>query len=188
MIAEPKEETLLEKIMRFSPPVIALSLTFAMISSAGVTKRADHDIDPLSVSLVTDGEAAAKQSEWQKAIDLYETALAVDPRNRAAFVGMARAAKAQGLNGKAIRFYKSALEIEPNDQVALGEQAQAMIDKGAAKSARTNIARLRLLCQANCSGVDALDLAANKATDKPQLQASAVTIKPVATEAPAKKN
>ena len=97
---------------------------------------------------------------------------------------MARAVKAQGLGGKAIRFYNEALELDPNDQLALVEQADTMIAKGAVDQARKNIARLKMLCRSDCGAVDRLALAANKAGEKPQLQASAVEIKPVVGEAP----
>ena len=111
-------------------------------------------------------------------------ALAVDPRNRAAYISMAEAVQKQGLNGKAIRFYKEALEIDPNDQVALGGQAEAMIAKGAIEPARKNIARLKMLCRSDCGAVDKLALAATKASEKPQLQASALEIKPTVGETP----
>lgn len=170
--------------MRFSPAAIALSLTFAMISSASLGKRADDDIDPRSVALVQSGNEALRTGDFEGAISWYETALAVDPRNRAGYIAMAGAVKAQGLNGKAIRFYKEALEIEPNDQVALVGQAEAMIAKGAIEPARKNIARLKMLCQGDCAAVDRLALAATKAGDKPQLQASALEIKPTVGELP----
>lgn len=170
--------------MRFSPAAIALSLTLAMISSASIGSRADDDIDAQSLALLQSGNEALRGGDSEAAIGLYETALAVDPRNRAAYIAMAGAVKTQGLNGKAIRFYREALEIEPNDQLALSGQAEAMIAKGAVEQARKNIARLKMLCRSDCSAVDRLTLAANKAGEKPQLQASAVEIKPTVGEAP----
>ena len=50
-------------IMRFSPPVIALSAVFLMASSASIGKKADHDIDPQSVTLVAEGVAAQKAGQ-----------------------------------------------------------------------------------------------------------------------------
>lgn len=170
--------------MRFSPAAIALSLTLAMISSASIGSRADDDIDAQSVALTQSGHEAMRAGNTEAAIGWFETALAVDPRNRAAYVAMAGAVKSQGLNGKAIRFYKEALEIEPNDQIALSGQAEAMIAKGAIEPARKNIARLKMLCRSDCTTVDRLTLAANKAGEKPQLQASAVEIKPTVGVAP----
>lgn len=170
--------------MRFSPAAIALSLTLAMISSAGIGKKADDDIDARSVALVQSGNDALKAGNLGEAVGWYETALAVDPRNREAYVAMARAVKTQGLTGKAIRFYNEALELDPNDQTALAEQADTMIAKGAIDQAKKNIARLKMLCRSDCGNVDRLALAVTKASEKPQLQASAVEIKPVVGEAP----
>ncbi len=170
--------------MRFSPAAIALSLTLAMISSASISGRADDDIDARSVALMQSGNEALRSGDVEAAIGWYETSLAVDPRNRAAYVAMAGAVKSQGLNGKAIRFYKEALEIEPNDQIALVGQAEAMIAKGAIEPARKNIARLKMLCRSDCAGVDRLALSVTKASEKPQLQASALEIKPTVGEVP----
>jgi tetratricopeptide (TPR) repeat protein len=174
--------------MRFSPPVIALSLTLAMISSASIGKKADNEIDPVSVAMMQKGDAALTAKNTEDAVNWYETALAVDPRNRAAYIGMARAVKAQGLNGKAIRFYKLALSLEPNDVLALTEQAEAMVAKGALGSAKTNLARLRLLCNSDCSKVEQLAVAIAKTPEKPSLQASAIEIKPVVGEIKDKAN
>lgn len=170
--------------MRFSPAAIALSLTLAMISSVSLSKKPDHVIEPQSLALMQAGDDAAKAGALADAISWYETALAVDPRNRGAYVQMARAVKSQGLAGKAIRFYNEALELDPNDQVALVEQADTMIGKGALDQAKKNIARLKMLCRTECSAVDRLALAATKASEKPQMQASAVEIKPVVGEQP----
>ncbi len=188
MIATSVPETILEKIMRFSPAAITLSLSFAMLSSAGISKKADDEINPLSVALTEQGNEASQAKEIEEAISLYETALAVDPRNRAAYLEMARAVRSKGLNGKAIRFYKEALELEPNDQLALLEQADTMIAKGAIDQAKLNLARLKLLCQSDCGNVDKLALAVQKAAEKPVLQASVAEPKPTADGQPTKVN
>lgn len=171
--------------MRFSPAAIALSLTLAVMSSASIGGRADDDIDARSIALTQTGNQEAGAGRFDNAISWYESALAVDPRNRAAYIAMARAVKAQGLNGKAIRFYKEALELEPNDQVALAEQADVMIAKGAIEQAGKNIARLKTLCRSDCAAVDRLSRASSKATEKQQMQASAVEMKPTVGAAPA---
>ena len=183
-VIETETETILEKIMRFSPAAIALSVTLAMLSSAGFTKKADDDIEPISSAMLAQGNAAANAAKTEDAIGFYETALAVDPRNRAAYVAMARAVRVKGLNGKAIRFYKEALELEPNDQIALSEQANVMLAKGAVDQAKSNLARLKLLCQRECANVDSLAAAIGKFGEKPMLQARAVAIEPVVGVAP----
>ena len=163
--------------MRFSPAAIALSLTLAVMSSASIGGRADDEINARSVALMKTGDQEASAGRLDNAIGWYESALAVDPRNRTAYVAMARAVKSQGLDGKAIGFYKEALELEPNDQIALAEQADAFISKGALELARKNIARLKTLCRTNCSSAERLSLAIESASQKQQAQASAVDLK-----------
>jgi Tfp pilus assembly protein PilF len=188
VIAEALPETLLEKIMRFSPAAISLSLSFAMLSSAGMGKKADDDINAVSLALLKKGEQAAQAGKPEEAVDYFETALAVDPRNRTAYIAMARAVRSKGLNGKAIRFYKEALELDANDQIALSEQGNAMLAKGAIEQARSNLARLKMLCKADCAASDKLALAIEAAGEKQKLQASAVAIEPTIGDAPAKAN
>lgn len=163
--------------MRFSPAAIALSLTLAVMSSASISGPADKDIDARSIALVKIGDEEASAGRVDSAIDWYESALAVDPRNRAAYVAMARAVKAQGLNGKAIGFYTEALEIDPNDQIALAEQADAFITKGALEQARKNMARLTIVCRVDCAAVTRLSLAIDAASRNEQAQESAVDLK-----------
>ena len=163
--------------MRFSPAAVALALTLTVMSSASIGGRADVNVDARSISLLKTGDQEASAGRVDSAIGWYESALAVDPRNRAAYVAMARAVKTQGLDGKAIGFYKEALELEPNDQVALEEQADVLISKGALEVARKNIARLKTLCRGNCDVPDRLSLAVNAASQKQKAQASAVDLK-----------
>lgn len=164
--------------MRFSPPVIALSVLFLVASSASIGKRADTDIDPQSMALVAEGLAARKAGQLDDAQGWFETALAVDPRNRAAFVGLAEVSADRGLKGKAIGFYKSALDIEPNDVAILAAQGELMASKGALDAAKKNLARLQILCRSKCSETGRLSAAIDKAGTKDALQASAVEIKP----------
>lgn len=172
--------------MRFSPAAIALSLLLATASSMSVGKRPDYQIDPQSLKLTAEGDAALKSGDAETAAGWYETALAVDPLNRAAYVGLAEVAKKQGLKGKAIRFYREALEIEPNDQTIIAAQSEVMVAKGAIEAAQKNLARLRILCRTDCSGADNLALSIDKAKEKPVVQASAVEIKPVVGDGEAK--
>lgn len=136
--------------MRFSPAAIALSLTLAMISSASLSKRPDHVIHPQSLALMQSGDEAAKAGDLPNAISWYETALAVDPRNRPAYALLAEVAVRQGLPGKAIRLYRESLTIEPNDVAALAGQGEAMVAKGAVTKARENLARIKSLCIGAC--------------------------------------
>lgn len=169
--------------MRFSPAAIALSLLLATASSMSVGKRADYQIDPQSLALSAQGDAAMKGGDTDGAIGWYETALAVDPLNRAAYVGLAQAATTQGLKGKAIRLYREAMEIDPNDQAIIAAQSEVMVSKNAIEAAQKNLARLRQLCRSDCSAADRLARSIDKAREKPALQANAVEIKPVVGEA-----
>ena len=151
--------------MRFSPVAIALSLSLLAVSSAVNGQKADDQINPQSVALVGQGLASLKAGNVQAANDALETALALDPRNRSAFVGLGRVAQAQQLPGKAIRMYFEALSLEPNDVVALSAQGEAMVQKGAVERARANLARVRALCKNECT--PATELAAAIAKGPP---------------------
>ena len=132
--------------MRFSPVAIAIALAGLSVSTSLLGQRADAQIDPRSMALLTQGRAAAASGNLDGATDLIETALAVDPRNRAAFLELATVATRQNLPGKAIRLYREALTIEPNDVTALRGQGEALVAKGAMEAARENLARIKTLC------------------------------------------
>lgn len=137
--------------MRFSPIALALSLALATVSSGVQGQRPDDQINPRSLALLQQGEAARKAGNLRAASDILETALAVDPRNRAAYVALGRVAQAQSLPGKAIRMYREALALEPNDLAALGGQGEAMVQKGAVERAKANLAKIKALCKADCA-------------------------------------
>lgn len=137
--------------MRLSPVAIALSLSLACASSMGQSQRPDDQIKPRSTELLQQGEAARRAGELTTANDLLETALAVDPKNRAAYIALAQVAQAQQLPGKAIRLYREALVLEPNDLQALAGQGDAMVQKGAVERARANLARIRTICRVDCA-------------------------------------
>ena len=121
--------------MRLSPIALALSLTLAATSSVVDGQKPDDQINPRSMALLKQGEALSRAGNFTAATDMMETALAVDPRNRTAFIALARVAQAQQLPGKAIRLYFEALQLEPNDLAALSGQGEAMVQKGAIESA-----------------------------------------------------
>ncbi len=136
--------------MRLTPPAIALAALFATVSSVSHGQRPGTVVDARSVALQRQGESAAAAGKFDVANDLLETALAVDPKNRDAFLALARVASRQGLNGKAIRLYREALLLEPDNVVALAGQGEAMAAKGALAKARENLARVDALCVARC--------------------------------------
>lgn len=152
--------------MRFSPIALALTLALATVSSGGQSQRPDDQINPRSLALLQQGEAARKAGNLAAANDALETALAIDPRNRAAFIALGKVAQAQSLPGKAIRMYREALALEPNDVAALGGQGEAMVQKGAVERAKANLARIRALCKVDCA--PATQLAAAIANGPPR--------------------
>lgn len=164
--------------MRFSPIALGLSLMLAAVSSSGLSQKPDSQLDPRSAALTQQGDAARKTGKLSNARDLYETALAVDPRNRLAFIGLAEVARKQALPGKAIRFYTEALAIEPNDPVALGGQGEAMVEKGAVERAKINLTRVKALCKTSCQPANELAAAIAKGPPPAVVTAQANTVVP----------
>ena len=142
--------------MRLTPVALSVALALATMASAGFSQRPDDVIDQRSTALVQEAQSQTAASRYNEAIDLLETALAVDPRNRAAYVALGRVAQAQRLPGKAIGYYADALRIEPNDQAALAGQGEAYVQRGAVERARANLTRLRTLCGNSCGAADQL--------------------------------
>ena len=144
-------DRLMETTMRFTPIALSVAIALATLASAGQGQRPDDQIDPRSIALTEQAQAHVAAGRHNEARDLLETALAVDPRNRSAFMALARVALAQRLPGKAIGYYAAALRIEPNDVAALAGQGEAYVQRGAVDRARANLERVRALCGANCA-------------------------------------
>ena len=136
--------------MRLTPIALSVALALATIGSAGQGEQPRVQLNLRSVALVQQGEALAASKQYDAAIDALETALAVDPRNRAAFVALARVAQAQKLPGKAIRLYAEALKLEPNDVNALAGQGEALVQRGAVERAKQNLAKVKAACSGTC--------------------------------------
>jgi len=166
----------LELIMRFTSVGGAASLALVSISTSLSGQRADYRVDARSIALLTEGKAVRAAGDLDRATDLLETSVAVDPRNRDAFVIMAELARERGLPGKAIRLYREALLLEPNDMTALQGQGAALVAKGAVERAKQNLSRIRMLCKAACA--PAIVLAAAIAKGPPITTAQATTLKP----------
>lgn len=161
--------------MRFSPSLIALSLVAAGFPANAIGQRPDNQVDARSASLLAQGQAALKAGKLADAEDTLETALAVDPRNRGAYITLGHVALAQNLPGKAIRFYRDALQLDPNDLNALAGQGEAMVQKGAVERARVNLARINQLCKGNCPPALALNTAIAKGPPVEVMTAQATT-------------
>ena len=136
--------------MRLTPIALTLAIALATLASAGQGQKPDDQIDVRSVALAQQGQALAQQARYQEATDLLESALVVDPRNRQAYIGLAKAAQGLKLPGKAIKFYFEALKLEPNDVAALAGQGEALVQRGAVERAKKNLERIKTLCANPC--------------------------------------
>ena len=155
-----KRANWLEIVMRILPIAGALGIMTALMASSGQSQTPDSQLNPTSVALLKQGEAALAAGNFTAADDAFETALAVDPRNRQAFVALARVAQRQKLYGQAVRYTNKALALEPNDVNALAIQGEAMVQMGAVARAQQNLAKVKQLCGANsCAQVTQLSAA-----------------------------
>lgn len=136
--------------MRVTSVALAAALTLVCVSTSLSGQRPDDQIDARSLQLLAQGRAAKAAGNLDGATDLLETAVAVDPRNRQAFVTLAEVAETRGLPGKAIRLYREALTLEPNDVAALRGQGEALVAKGAVVRAKDNLVKIRTLCKGAC--------------------------------------
>lgn len=165
--------------MRVTSVAIAAALTLVCVSTSLSGQRPDDQIDARSLQLLAQARAARAAGNMDGATDLLETALAVDPRNRQAFIALAQVSEDRGLPGKAIRLYREALTLEPNDVVALQGQGEALVTKGAVTQARSNLARIRTLCKTSCAAATNLSAAIAKGPPITTAQTApkAVTVK-----------
>jgi Tfp pilus assembly protein PilF len=145
--------------MRLISQLTIAAIAGGILAAPVIGQQPDNQIEPRSVELVKVGEQQLAAGNFKAAEDALETALAVDPRNRTAFVDAARVAQKQSLYGKAIRFTNKALQLEPNDLDAIAVQGQAMVELGAVPRAKENLAKLQKLCPAGCSQLAVLNAA-----------------------------
>lgn len=144
------------------PRLLLAGAAGVMIATPVTGQRPDDQLDPRSVEFLHQGEALLAAGKLVEADDALEASLVLDPRNRTAYVVMARVALKQKLYGQAIRFTNKALTLEPNDRAALAVQGEAMVELGALARARTNLGKLQQLCPSGCPEVAALSVAINR--------------------------
>lgn len=142
--------------------ILLIGIAGALVAAPVTGQKPDDQIHPQSAQLLVQGESLLKAGKLNEAHDVLETSLAVDPRNRSAFVMLARVAQKQKLYGKAIRLTNKALALEPTDRSALAVQGEAMVELGALPRARENLAKLQKLCAAGCAEVALLSTAINR--------------------------
>jgi Tfp pilus assembly protein PilF len=140
-------------------------LVFAGIAALALAapvmgQRPDDQIQSKSVELMHQGQTLLASGKLEDAENALETALAVDPRNRWAYVDLARVAEKQHLFGKAVRMTDKALLIEPNDPDAIAVQGEAMVEMGATARAQENLQKLQTICGSkSCPQVSRLSAA-----------------------------
>jgi tetratricopeptide (TPR) repeat protein len=142
--------------------ILMASVGAALLAAPLAGQRPDDQISPRSVELMRQGEALLASGKFVEADDALEASLAVDPRNRTAFVVMARVAQKQKLFGQAIRFTNKALALEPRDLDALAVQGEAMVELGAVPRARDNLVKLQTLCPSGCKQLSSLTAAISR--------------------------
>ena len=136
--------------MRLVASFLAVSFAALAFSAPVAGQRPDDQIAPKSVELQKQGEGLLAAAKFDQSEDALEAALAVDPRNRWAFVDLARVAEKQRLYGKAIRMANKALMLEPNDPDAIAVQGEAMVELGALARAQANLQKLQTICSKGC--------------------------------------
>ena len=145
--------------MRPLPRLLLISLAAIAVAAPATSQRSDDQILPKSVELQREAKAMIAAGKLEQAEDVLETALAVDPRNRGAFVDIARVAEKQRLFGKAIRMTGKALMLEPNDPDAIAVQGEAMVEMGATARAQANLQKLQTICRGGCPQIAQLSAA-----------------------------
>ena len=145
------------------------------LAAPALGQRTDDQILPRSAELQKQARQAVAAGKLEQAEDLLETALAVDPRNRGAFVDIARVAEKQHLFGKAIRMTNKALALEPNDPDAIAVQGEAMVELGAIARAQANLQKLQTICKGGCPQIAQLSGAISRG---PTVAAAKVPVSP----------
>ena len=148
--------------MRFTRHLLVVAGAAALSTGPAVSQRPDNQLSPTSVALLQQGQQLLSAGKFDEASDTLEAALVADPRNRAAFVSLARVAQKQKLFGKSIRLTNKALSLEPNDLDALEVQGESMVELGARARAQANLVKLQKLCGNSCKQVTQLSSAINR--------------------------
>jgi Tfp pilus assembly protein PilF len=132
--------------MQSFPRLVFAGIAALALAAPVAGQRPDDQIQPKSVELMHQGRTLLASGKLEDAENALETALAVDPRNRWAYVDLARVAEKQHLFGKAVRMTDKALLIEPSDPDAIAVQGEAMVEMGATARAQENLQKLQTIC------------------------------------------
>ena len=146
--------------MRYTPAAVVSALFLATVSSTSMSAAPPPPpISDLSRAMQAEAERLQAEGHLDQASGYFETALAADPRNADAYVGLGRIAQAQNMPGRAIAYFREALAFDPNSRAIVAAQGEAMAQRGAVEKARQNLARVRTLCatQTSCPEARARD-------------------------------
>jgi tetratricopeptide (TPR) repeat protein len=165
----------MESLMKSFARALVIGAAGLALAAPALSQRTDDQILPRSAELQKQARQAVAAGKLEQAEDLLETALAVDPRNRGAFVDIARVAEKQHLFGKAIRMTNKALALEPNDPDAIAVQGEAMVELGAIARAQANLQKLQTICQGGCPQIAQLSGAISRG---PTVAAAKVPVSP----------
>jgi len=102
----------------------------------------DSDYLPALINL---GVILSRRAEHVMAEDLFRTAVAKDPQQVAAWVGLGNALYTQGRAGEAIECFSKTLDIEPGDADTLANRAWARVAAGDRRGAESDLGVLRQL-------------------------------------------
>lgn len=185
-----RQETRWETIMRFTPTAIVAAAMLVTVSSTSYGNMpAPRPISELSRTMQAEGERLYSAGEYDAAIGWFETALAADPRNADAYIGLGRIAQAQDLPGKAVAFFREALTLIPDDRRVIAAQGEALVQRGAVEKARENLTRLQTLCgEGGCPEAANLSAAISSAGAHTSLRAEDVMPRPTVESAPSSTN
>lgn len=152
--------------MTIAPVTRLIAAAALLVASSAQAHAQRMAIKPQSTALQASADAQLRAGNPTFATDLYEAALAVDPKNTAAFVGLGRASAAMSLDGKALGYYRRALTIDPNNLDALQAQAIGLAAKGQVARAQANLDRIRKICRGPCAQAGPVEAAISKASAK----------------------
>ena len=137
-----------EILMRSLPRLLLVGFAGVALASPVLSQRADDQIEPKSIELQRQAKALIAAGKLEEADDVLETALAVDPRNRAAFVDLARVAEKQHLSGKAIRMTTRRCCSSPTTPTRSPSRARRWSRWARLLARRQNLQKLQTLCGA----------------------------------------
>lgn len=167
-----------ELLMRYTSAAIALSLLAAVTASASFS-AAPQNVDPRASALLAQGRNALSSGHVDRAIDAFESALAIQPGYAPIYLNLAEATRREGLQGKALHYYREVLARDPKNLDAISGEGAALVEKGAVEKAKRNLAQLEGMCGRSCDPSRTLAAAIAKGPTKVVVTADAIKSEPV---------